>query len=397
MRIAWLAPYNLRLLEGRLPPIPRHVHPAPWITNGLRALNETGAIELHVVTIDKALDRDYEFESDGVTFHVLYARHRYVPRALVRYRLDLPRLQEVLRRIRPDLVHGHGTENMFSLAAVLSGYPHIVSMQAIIAELIKTQPLLSRSAIHYAFVRSIERRTLKLASCVLVEAPFVTDIITKVNPRLRTKVVGNIVSPEYFRVTRAPDVIRSRVLVVGSLVEAKGVAEAITAFHRVVRDWPRLELHVVGTGQPQYVRVLQELGRKGAASSRIVFRGFLSPSEIAAEHAGAAMVVVPTHYDTSPNVVAEALVAGVPVVASSVGGLPYMLDEGKAGRLVPARDPDALAEAIDWTLRHPAEANAAAAHGQRLARARYSPESFATAVMNVYREALGVDEDVHRR
>jgi glycosyltransferase involved in cell wall biosynthesis len=87
-------------------------------------------------------------------------------------------------------------------------------------------------------------------------------------------------------------------------------------------------------------------------------------------------------------VVSEALTAGVPVVAASTGGLPYMLDEGRGGRLVAPRDVRALAEAIDRVLGHEAEAASLAAHGQQRARERYSAPTFAATVGSVYRELL---------
>ena len=396
MRVAWVAPFNLGLLQHRVPVAGRRFHPAPWIMNGLRALNRTGEVELHVVTYAKDLDRDYEFDEEGMRFHVLRPDYPRVPRALVLYQLDLSRFQEVLRRIGPDLVHGHGTENIFSLAAVRSGYPHVISMQAVMSELLKTQRRFSRTFVHFALVCALERRTLKLATHALVEAPFVADIIARVNRRIQTRVVGNIVSASYFQVVRRPDVARPRILFVGSLVREKGVGEAILAFHWLALRWPALELHVVGAGEGAYVASLRELAAGGPGASRIAFRGFLAPEAIATEHAEATMVVAPTYYDTSPNVVAEAMVAGVPVIASDVGGLPYMLESGDAGLLVPARDPVALAGAIERNLTHPANCLAAATRGQWLARSRYSAETFVTSVMAAYRDALGASARARR-
>ena len=77
-------------------------------------------------------------------------------------------------------------------------------------------------------------------------------------------------------------------------------------------------------------------------------------------------MALPTLMDTAPNVVAEARAAGVPVVASRVGGIPELIDDGVDGVLVPPRDPEALAGAItrvaaDPTLRAALTRGAAAA------------------------------------
>jgi glycosyltransferase involved in cell wall biosynthesis len=388
MRIAWLAPFDLRLLRDRVGIGVPDGHPAPWITNGLRALAGAGEFELHLVTYTRGLARDCTIPWEGVTIHLLRPPLARLPRAPLLFRLDLPRFQATLRAIDPDVVHGHGTENLFALAAVLSPYPNVVSMQAVMGALVRTQRPFSRRALHYGTLAMLERRALRRAARVLVEAPFVTGIVQRINPSIRTTVVGNIVSPEFCGVRRVATGKERRVLFVGTLVEQKGVADAIAAFHLVAAAHPEVGFEIIGQGSEAYTRCLHQRAAAGPAAARIRFRGFLRSRELAAEYETATLLVAPTHYDTSPNVVSEALTAGVPVVAASTGGLPYMLDEGRGGRLVAPRDVRALAEAIDWVLGHEAEAASLAAHGQQRARERYSAPTFAAAVGSVYRELL---------
>ena len=73
------------------------------------------------------------------------------------------------------------------------------------------------------------------------------------------------------------------------------------------------------------------------------------------------LFVLPSESEASPNVVLEAMAAGLPVVASRVGGIPEIVDDGVTGHLVPPSDPDALAAAILDVLDHP---NRGAAFGQ---------------------------------
>ena len=282
MKVAWLAPFNLRSLAHRLP-LAGQYHPAPWITNGARALVARGDVELHLVTFD-TVDKDYEFQERGIWFHILRARIPVIPRALSLFKLDLPIFHEALRRIDPDVVHGHGTENVFSYAAVLSGRPNVVSMQAVMAELVKTQAWFSRVRVHQTILRMIESWTLKKASRVLVEAPFVADILRRVNPSIEPTVVGNIVSQPFFDIASRPGPRGNRVVFVGSLLATKGVPEAILAFQRLAREWPDLELHIAGTGTPAYVRRLKAMAGAGAGADRIVFRGILTADEIAEQY-----------------------------------------------------------------------------------------------------------------
>lgn len=386
LRVAWLAPYDLRLVAHRIEGLEGPFHNAPWITNGARALVETGEIDLHVVTYHKRLRRDQRFVENGVTFHVIRTPLSRVPRGAVLYQLDRRPFLRALRTIQPDLIHGHGTENIFSYIAVTAGLPNVISMQAVMAELVRTYTSFSRTWCEHSIVRHIEAYTLRRAHRVFIEAPFVEPLIRRINPDLDVHVAGNIVSPPFFAVRRAERPPQRKIMFVGTLRRSKGVEEIVRAFHEVAASDPALVLHLVGQGDAGYVQSrLTPLIESDAAARRITMRGHLTAQEIAAEYVDAAMVVLPTHYDTSPNVITEAMVAGVPVVASAVGGLPYMLDGGESGQLVAAGDAHAVAEAIRFNLHNPEAAVARAGHARVVARHRYGAELFVSRMLDCYR------------
>jgi glycosyltransferase involved in cell wall biosynthesis len=386
MRVAWVAPYDLRLVAHHLEGLDGPFHNAPWIANGARALVETGEIDLHVVTYHKRLRRDQSFVENGVTFHVIRTPFPRVPRAAVLYQLDRRPLLRAVRAIQPDLVHGHGTENIFSYIAVTAGLPNVISMQAVMSELVRTYASFSRTWCEHSIVGHVEAHTLRRARDVFIEAPFVEALIRQINPNLSVHLAGNIVSPPFFDVGRAGGTPQQKIMFVGRLTRSKGVEEIVSAFHEVSRADPSLVLHLVGQGDAAYVQSrLTPLIESGPGARRITMRGHLTAPEIAAEYVDAAMVVLPTYYDTSPNVIAEAMVAGVPVIASAVGGLPYMLDEGESGQLVAARDAGAVAGAIRFNLDHPDAAVARAARARGVARHRYGSALFVSRMLDCYR------------
>jgi glycosyltransferase involved in cell wall biosynthesis len=390
LRVAWLAPYDLSHLADRLPsPLQGRFHNSPWITNGARAMAEGGAIDLHVVTHDRRIASDLTFVKGGITFHLIRTPLAVVPRAAVLYQLDLGPFLRTLNEIRPDLVHGHGTENIFSYAAVRSRYPHVLSIQAIIAELVRTHPSFSREWFQHSLVRLVERYTLRRARWVVIKAPFVESRLRSVNPGVTVRLVENIVSTPFFAVKRCPGTTRKKIVFVGRLTPTKGVEEMVGAFHQVAGSDLAIELHLVGQGDPAYVDgPLRALIDAGPAPRRVFLRGRLTPDEIAGEFADAAMVVLPSYYDTRPNAIAEAMVAGVPVIATSVGGLPYMLEDGAYGQLVPPGDVDQLAAAIRRNLRTPDLAAERAFRAQSLARRRYCKERFVTRILRIYERVV---------
>jgi glycosyltransferase involved in cell wall biosynthesis len=120
----------------------------------------------------------------------------------------------------------------------------------------------------------------------------------------------------------------------------------------------------------------------------VTLHGQLPSERIAALFGGASMLVLPSYSDTSPNVIAEALVAGVPVIGTDVGGIPFMIEQDQTGLLVPVRDVDALAGAMRHYLRNEALAEEHAHRGSERARARYGEERFVQSLMAIYEHVL---------
>jgi glycosyltransferase involved in cell wall biosynthesis len=139
-------------------------------------------------------------------------------------------------------------------------------------------------------------------------------------------------------------------LYIGRLVDKKGVDVLVEALARL--DGARLE--VVGDG-PDRVALDQLAARLGVAD-RVRFRGKLPKAGVLAALARAQVAVIPSRVgaggdmEGTPVVLCEVMAAGVPVVASNLGGLGECIDDGLDGLLVPPGDVDALAAALDNAL-----------------------------------------------
>ncbi len=119
-----------------------------------------------------------------------------------------------------------------------------------------------------------------------------------------------------------------------------------------LRDELDFRLTIVGSSQPNF---LQQM--KAAATSalwdRIRLRNNLTSAEVAEELAEATMLLLPTRVDNSPNSVKEAVVAGVPVVASAIGGIIDYVIPGRNGFTFPARNLEEFVGAIRAAVAHP--------------------------------------------
>lgn len=101
-----------------------------------------------------------------------------------------------------------------------------------------------------------------------------------------------------------------------------------------------------------------------------------------------ALVVPSTALEASPRVIAEAMAAGTPVIASDVGGIADMLQQGTAGLLVPPGQPAALAAAVTTLLHDPSLRERITVQGRNQALQRYQPQQFAAGMATAYTATL---------
>jgi glycosyltransferase involved in cell wall biosynthesis len=135
------------------------------------------------------------------------------------------------------------------------------------------------------------------------------------------------------------------VVYIGNFKPEKGVDVLVDAMGR--RDRLDVDLAMVGSGPLE--TILRERAASLGIESKIRFCGRRPHDEIPRWMAAADVICLPSYREGCPNVVLEALAAGRPVVASRVGGVPELLND-ETGVLVPAGDPEALAQSLQAAL-----------------------------------------------
>lgn len=389
MKVAWICEYPAASFPDR--PRLRHApfsHPVPWIAAQAPIVAASG-IELHIITISKHIDADDEFVHDGIHFHFLKIPR--LPRAAMAYQLDRARISACLRRVSPDLVQGFGTESSFGYSAVSSAYPSTLMIQGIVKRIAEARG--ARSLVRQpglAIALFFEWLTVRRARHVVCETDFAAAFVREINPAATTHLIRTPIRDLWFEVTPGADRrVGPEVLFVGWAVPAKGVDVMVDAFARVVAECPHAILHVVGAYEPAYFRdVLMPAVTRAGLDGRVHFHGGQPAAVIADRLSRASVLALPTLMDTAPNVLAEARAAGVPVVASAVGGIPELIEDGVDGVLVPAGSAEALAAAIIKMLRDPAAADAMAAHGRARVERDHRLATQVPKLLEVYRAVL---------
>ena len=186
-----------------------------------------------------------------------------------------------------------------------------------------------------------------------------------------------------------------RVLYAGVLARRKGLFELFDASRRLQAEGVEHELQLAGG--PAADGGDEHADLRAAAPSWTTFLGRLDVTGVAAAHRAADVFCLPSWGDAMPLCVLEAMASGVPVVATDVGQVGAMVDDGVTGHLVAPRDPAALADALRLVLTDPAHRRALGEAGRARAEERFDLRTTVDLLATRYRSLLGPDRPSRRR
>ena len=173
-------------------------------------------------------------------------------------------------------------------------------------------------------------------------------------------------------VAEVPEDAAPGLLFVGRLRLRKGVEVLLRALALLRERGSTPRLRIAGEGEHR--QAIERAAARFGVSDQVDFLGRRGPAEIRWLLAHSAALVVPSIYEGMPLVVLEAMVAGVPVIASRVSGIPEVVLDPETGWLVPPEDPPALAAALVELLAAPDAARLRGDRGRIRLEARYRPQ-----------------------
>jgi glycosyltransferase involved in cell wall biosynthesis len=197
--------------------------------------------------------------------------------------------------------------------------------------------------------------------------------------------VHNGIDTEVFR--PMPDVARNPVRLMATCsadAPLKGLRYLLRAYTQLLQSHPALELLVVGKPRPggKTEKLLHKLG----IADRVQFASGITTAQMVRYYAEAAIAVVPSVYEGFGLPAGEAMACGVPVVSTDGGALPEVV--GDAGMIVPIKNVDAMAEAIDTLLRDPRARQELGALGQQRIEDSFCWHVCAREMTDYYRQVL---------
>jgi glycosyltransferase involved in cell wall biosynthesis len=330
--------------------------------------------------------RDPDFQSDVAVY-----RSRGVPLTELPMRrggapvsdlVCLAGLIRCVRRARPVLIHAHSAKAGFlaRLAGAACGVPVVYTPHGF-------PFLMACGARRRAGYRWLERRVLPATSALIaVSGEEVSAALALGFARGKVFRIPNGLAP--CDAGEIPVRTNGALTVgfFGRLAPQKGPDVLLAAAGDVVRRMPQTRFVFHGNGE--LAEALRAQAQADGVASRVCFAGAYPQADAVNLMRQVDVVAVPSRWEGCPYVVLEAFQAGVPVVASAVGGVTDLMQDGTNGLCVAAESPGALSQALLAVLRDPQRRRLFAERGRACA-AGHTVAAMAEAVAAVYRGTAG--------
>jgi glycosyltransferase involved in cell wall biosynthesis len=230
---------------------------------------------------------------------------------------------------------------------------------------------------------AVQAASYRLAHCVVANSQAARDVVVAEGlSSERVLVIPNGVDTDVFGIRRQPRAART-IITVANLRAEKRHDVLLQAAHQLVTAGRDLQFQLVGDGPLR--GVLERQAAAWGLSERVAFLGHRD--DVPALLAAADVYVLSSDSEALPNGVLEAMAAGLPVVASAVGGLLNLVADCSTGLLVPPGDPRALAHAIDSLVSDEQRAWRIGHAAQQEVRATYSFDAMVRGFEALYERA----------
>ncbi|MFC4769472.1 glycosyltransferase [Effusibacillus consociatus] len=359
---------------------------------------EFGGAEQHLLGLVKSLDRNHWAPHVAVFYQGELAerlRQLQIPVTVltptnVSGLIGIVPVRKLIRELKPSIIHTHGVRANLSgrLANKAEGCPAKV-VTTIHSILTLDYPVAWKRML-FGF---LEKWTWRYVDHFILVSRTMRDSLVKEGlPEKRSSVIHNAIDlpekpsvrTEYSKLREELGLPQDTKLVgtVARLHKVKGHTYLIQAAQRLKDKYPNL--HYVWVGGGEMYQQLKEEVRAAGLEERIHFLGVRQDvSELLPEFD---LFVLPSIYEGFGLVVLEAQLAGLPVIASAVGGLLEVVDDGHDGLLVPPQNADALSQAIDEALSMPERSRQMALAGQEKVFRHGSLERLVQETTNVYKK-----------
>jgi glycosyltransferase involved in cell wall biosynthesis len=328
---------------------------------------------------------------------------------------DLSRILGIYDQVQPDLVFIFGTENPFGLVSQKFSVPSIISIQAVINGLVENlfcglstgqliREFLSRETLigQGIFHKRWTQRKQALSEVQIYQqngyfcgrTEWDHDWMTRLNPSASYFHIDRVLRDPFYEVTWELDnSSQNRIFSLCGNAPFKGGITLVRALALLKRNGnDQLKLRLAGVDPDSSVGVyIAEILRNENMEDQVDLLGRLDSDQIITEMKAARIFILPSHMDNSPNSLAEAMVLGMPCIASNAGGISSMIQDGIDGLLYSHSDIQALVQRIILLTEDRDLAQNLGGKARENALVRHDPSTIAKQTFAMYQQVLSTE------
>jgi len=377
MRIVILTTDTREEIAGCTDPQPRLGLAPEALLQGFALVPEA---EIHVVSCLKEPLRSAEKIAPNIFYHGLA-----VPRLgwlRTGYQGCIRAVRKKLKAIQPDIVHGQGTERDCAISAAFSSFPNVVTVHGnmrMIAAVNRARPF------SYQWLAAkLEGFTLPRPDGVVCISSYTQAAVGGL--ARKTWLLPNAVDAQFFDVQAVPPPDAPPIgLCVGTICLRKNQNDFIRALDALAPVKAFKIFFAGGLDQGAYGVEFQRLIAERPWCEHI---GYLNREQLRKQLQRATFLALPTREDNCPMVVLEAMAAGVPVLASNIGGVPDLIEHEKTGLFCDPHRPESFREGVTRLLADQKFAQQLTTTAKAEALRRFHPLVIARKHLAIYRQVL---------
>lgn len=413
MTILWIT--NILLPEAMVLLTGNSVHKGSggWLMSSVQALVSSGKVHLSLVSVSPRVNQLIELKGKDVTYYILPSNRKEKDYESL--------MKDVNNRVKPELVHIHGTEWPYGLAYMNAcGTDNvIISIQGILGVIadcyidgltysqiirnitlrdLRLKTILGEKK-DYAQRAIYETLALKKAKHVIGRTSFDRKYVMSVNPELNYYFCNESLRDEFYLDKWVYAKCTPHTIFLSQAnYPIKGLHQILRALPLIRERYPDVEVRIAGVDitlhktisdmmrYSGYGKIIYKLIRKYHLENIVSFTGLLSAREMVNELLNSNLYVCPSSCENSSNSIAEAQILGVPCLASRRGGNPDMIPDADCGQLYEFEDIEGLANNVCTMFESAITFNNS--HMRIMARKRHNKATNLNTTLNIYKSII---------
>lgn len=392
-----------------------------WMISLEDELKKNKGMDLAVCYFSDVAESPFVF--DGVSYFPLYISggsnpiQRVLKRKFNYLKRDeyyLKLMLDAVRTFNPDIIHIHGTEERFGLIAdFVKDIPIVYSIQGLLApykekyfsgmpysEVNHYESLYDKvrnvsfkdDYSYFCYRAEREKKILKNAHYILGRTFWDRNITIGLNPKRKYYVVNEILRSPFYNKVWHNHFTKNKMVIVSTISDGiyKGI-ETVLKTASLLKDYAdfSFEWHIAGyDDNSKWLKIAQKITKLDYKKLNIKLHGRIDAEELVNLLLSSDLYCHVSHIENSPNSLCEAMILGLPIIASFTGGCSSILVDGKDGLLVQDGDPYVLEGSIVHAFNHYDELIIMGGNARRRALSRHNPNKVVNELMNSYESIL---------